>query len=404
MRIIHTSDWHLGKSLEGVTRIDEQKKFCEEFIEMAEEKKADMIIIAGDIYDTYNPSADAETLFYDTIEKLSKNGKRYIYIIAGNHDNPDRLESIVPFASKRGITILGYPYSKAVVGKYDGFEIVEAEEGYTKVSINGEVVNVLGLPYPSEKRLNEVVLNFDSDEDMQKSYSNKVGDIFKKLEENYKEDEINIAVSHLFVVGSEITDSERRIELGGSLLVEKKDLPQNSQYIALGHIHKPQRMSKKLNAYYSGSPIQYSKSERNTAKSVYIVDIEANKEPEVTQGFVRNYRPIVLFKCENIEEAVKISEEKKNEDIFSYFEVKATESLNPEDIRAIKKNMKNVLEIRPIISKEEDFDKKEVIDINKGNIGEYFIDFFKKSNNGIEPSNEILNIFRELIENEEIEQ
>ena len=401
MRIIHTSDWHLGKNLEGVSRIDEQEKFCNDFVSMVRDKNADAVIIAGDIYDTYNPSAEAEALFYETIEKLSDGGERFVYVIAGNHDNPERLESVIPLASKRGVTILGYPSSRAVEGKFRGFEILEAKEGFTKVEINGEVLNIIGIPYPSEKRLNEAILDFEDEKSMQKSYSAKVGDIFRNLQENFRDDEINIAVSHIFVVGSEITDSERRIELGGSLLVEKSDLPEKSQYTALGHIHKPQRMSKNFNAYYSGSPIQYSKSEKNTAKSVYIVDVKAGSEAVVTQEFVKNYRQIAVFKCDSIEEALEISRERGDEDIFAYFEIKATESLDPEDIRTIKKNMKYVLEIRPVISREADFEKKEVVDINRGNIGDYFIDFFKKNNGGIEPSNEILNIFRELISGEE---
>ena len=109
--------------------------------------------------------------------------------------------------------------------------------------------------------INEVIKG-DTDREQQISYSKKVGDLFRKLEQNFEEGSINIATSHLFVVGGESTDSERPIELGGSLLVQKNDLPQNSQYTALGHLHKPQKASERLHAYYSGSPIQYSKSER----------------------------------------------------------------------------------------------------------------------------------------------
>ena len=403
MRIIHTSDWHLGKSLENISRMEEQIKFCEDFIALVEEKNADAVIIAGDIYDTYNPSAAAEALFYDTIEKLSCNGKRYVYVIAGNHDNPERLETVNPLVQNKGITILGYPKSIAATGKYSGFEIVEGKEGFTKVKINDEVINIIGMPYPSEKRLNEVIEGYRNEEDMQKSYSQKIGDLFRELEKNYRDDEINIAVSHIFVVGSNISDSERRIELGGSLLVEKDDLPSKSQYTALGHIHRPQRMSKKFNAYYSGSPIQYSKNERTSSKSVYIVDLEPGKEAVVQEEFVKNYKPIELFKCNGIQEALEVAEKNADKDIFSYFEITTEKSLEAEDIRTLKKTMKNVLEIRPIISGADEFEKKEVVDINRGNIEDFFKDFYKE-NKGTEPSEDVLNIFRELVsEDEEVE-
>lgn len=400
MRIVHTSDWHLGKSLENVSRLDEQEKFCNDFVKLVEEKRAEIVLIAGDIYDTYNPSAAAENLFYNTIERLSNGGKRYVHIIAGNHDNPERLEAVNPVVANKGITILGYPKSVSRKGKYSNFEIVESKEGFTKIRFGEEIVNIISMPYPSEKRLNEVIEGYADEEDMQKSYSQKIGELFRELESNYRDDEINIAVSHIFVVGSSVSDSERRIELGGSLLVEKKDLPLKSQYTALGHIHKPQRMSKEFNAYYSGSPIQYSKSERNSAKSVYIVDLNVGEEALVTQEFINNYRPIELFKCKGIEEALEIANKKKDSDIFSYFEIVTDKSLETEDIRNLKKTMKNVLEIRPIIESSNEFVKKDIVDINRNNIEKFFMDFFKE-NKGTEASDDILNIFRELISEDE---
>lgn len=400
MRLVHTSDWHLGKSLENISRLDEQEKFCNDFVRLVEEKEVDMVLIAGDIYDTYNPSAAAENLFYSTIERLSAKGKRYVHIIAGNHDNPDRLQAANPILANKGISILGYPRSIAQKGKFEGFEIIEAKEGFTKLKFKDEIVNILSLPYPSEKRLNEIIDGYRDEGDMQKSYSQKVGEIFRNLETNYRDNEINIALSHIFVVGSNISDSERRIELGASLLVEKKDLPARSQYTALGHIHKPQRMSKEYRAYYSGSPIQYSKNERTFAKSVYIVDLKAGQEALVRQEFVNNYRPIEVFKCQGIEEALEIAESKKDLDIFSYFEIETDKSLEAEDIRTLKKTMKNALEIRPVIKRKDDFVKKEVVDINRGNIESFFMDFYKE-NKGLDAGEDILNIFRELVKEDE---
>ncbi|HBF5407103.1 TPA: exonuclease subunit SbcD, partial [Clostridioides difficile] len=83
MRFIHTSDWHLGKSLEGHSRIEEQAKFCEEFIKIVESNEIDMVIIAGDVYDTSNPPAQAEKLFYQTVSRLANNGQRCVLIISG---------------------------------------------------------------------------------------------------------------------------------------------------------------------------------------------------------------------------------------------------------------------------------------------------------------------------------
>lgn len=398
MKLIHTSDWHLGKSLEGKSRIDEQKQFCDDFVKLVNYENPDIVLIAGDIYDTSNPPAIAENLFYNTVLKLSQNGKRCVFVIAGNHDNPERLEAINSMAISNGIIILGYPNSKAMIHKFDGYEIIEAKPGFAKLLIRKNiVVNIISLPYPSEKRLNDSFDNFDDEYDLQNTYSKKIGDLFSKLEENFSEDEINIAISHIFVVGSEVSDSERRIELGGSLLVNKSDLPKKSQYTALGHIHKPQTASKTFNAYYSGSPIQYSKSERNTAKSVKIVDIEVGKDPIIREEYIRNYKRIELYNCKNIDEAINICNKNSDEDIFAFFEIETKDVIEQEYIREMKKLMKDIVEIKPVIKNNEYTFDNPIVDISKENISDYFIDFYKNQNEGLNPSEEVVNLFKDII-------
>ncbi|MDY4560740.1 MAG: exonuclease subunit SbcD [Peptostreptococcus porci] len=400
MRIIHTSDWHLGKNLEGRSRIDEQKKFCDDFVKIVNEENADIVVIAGDIYDTSNPPAIAERLFYDTAIRLSENGRRCVFVIAGNHDNPERLEAINGMALANGIIILGYPDSKAMISSFAGFEVIEAKSGFTKLRINDDknsVVNILSLPYPSEKRLNESFENFDDEHKLQKTYSQKVGEFFSKRERYYNDEEINIAVSHIFVVGSEVSDSERRIELGGTLLVGKNDLPQKSQYTALGHIHKPQTASKSLNAYYSGSPIQYSKGERNTVKSVRIIDLEVGKEPKIRERYIDNYKRIEVFECGDVQNALEVCEKNSGQDIFAYFEIITDDVIDQNSIREMKKLIKDIVEIKPIVRDSEEFLAEEIVEINKSNISQYFSDFYKEQNSGLEPSEDVMKLFKTIV-------
>lgn len=395
MRFIHTSDWHLGKTLEGNSRLREQEMLLTDFINTVEENDIDMVIIAGDIYDTSNPPAAAEKLFYKTVCKLADNGKRCIVIISGNHDNPERLSAITPLAEEMGILVFGYPLSKTNEAKYSGFEITEALEGCTKFDFKGEKVTLLTLPYPSEKRLNEVIKG-ETEREKQMSYSQKVGDIFRKLEENFEEDSVNIAVSHLFVIGGESTESERPIELGGSLLVQKKDLPQNSQYTALGHLHKPQKASERLNAYYSGSPLQYSKSERIYSKGAKIVEIHPNEEPIIEDIYFKNYKPIEVFKCKGIEEALDICEKNQEKDIWSYFEIITDEVISQNDIKSMKNLLKDIIEIKPIINQTYEY---EHIDTREKSMKELFIEYYKFRNK-VEPKGELLDLFLQIVEEE----
>ena len=121
MKISHTADWHLGKNLEGHSRLPEQVLFAEDFIRICQEEKPDLILIAGDIYDSYNPSAAAEKLFYETLKKLSRGGQCVTVIISGNHDNPDRLMASGPLARDHGIIM-------AEIEQYEDYK----EQSYEK--------------------------------------------------------------------------------------------------------------------------------------------------------------------------------------------------------------------------------------------------------------------------------
>lgn len=126
------------KNIEGHSRLEEQRLFLKDFINICEEEQADIIIIAGDIYDNYNPSAMAEQLFYDTLKQLSRNGDCMTVVIAGNHDNPERLVASGPLARDHGIVIAGTPNSVITPGMYGKNEITESDAGYIHAIIHGK--------------------------------------------------------------------------------------------------------------------------------------------------------------------------------------------------------------------------------------------------------------------------
>ena len=157
MRILHTGDWHLGKNLEGQSRMDEQELFLNDFIEIVERQDVDLVIIAGDVYDSSNPPARAEKMFYDTLKRISNHGKRLTLVISGNHDNPERLVAAGPLAMEHGIIMVGTPKTIVQQGDYGKHKILNSGEGFIEIEINGEKSVILTVPYPSEKRLNEVL-------------------------------------------------------------------------------------------------------------------------------------------------------------------------------------------------------------------------------------------------------
>ncbi len=351
MRILHTSDWHLGKNLEAFSRIEEQEKFLEDLEQIVEEKDIDLILVAGDIYDTSNPPSRAERLFYSSVKRLSKGGQRPIIVIAGNHDNPDRLSAANPLAYDHGVILLGRPKDSVDIGTYGDFEVVDSGEGFLEIDLRGERVIIITLPYPSEQRLNEVVCDEMKEEARRQSYSERIGEIFADLSQKYREDTINLAVSHLFVMGGEESDSERPIQLGGSLAVDVNHLPQDAHYVALGHLHKPQKVagSGKLNAYYSGSPIQYSKKEIHYSKSVRIVDIRLGQEVEIEEVYLKNYKPIEVWKCEGIADALEKCRQEGDRNIWVYLEIEVDRPLYQSEIKDLRAAMPYIIEIQPNI-------------------------------------------------------
>ena len=378
MKLIHTADWHLGKNIEGYTRLEEQRQFLKDFIKICEDEQADMIIIAGDIYDNYNPSAMAEQLFYDTLKQLSRNGSCMTVVISGNHDNPDRLTASGPLARDHGIVMAGTPNSIITPGIYGQHEITESAPGYFHAIINNEEVDMLLVPFPSEKRLNEVYLN-ETDDETQKaaSYGEKMSALFSSLKEQLHKDSIHLIASHLFVMDSIEDGSERSIQLGGSYMVGGDIFPETADYIALGHVHKPQKVPGCPNARYSGSPLPFNIKETSFHKQVISVELCAGSPCVIHELPLPVYKPIEIWHCENIEEAIEKCEENKERDCWVYLEIKTDHYIHEEDIKKMKTLKTDILSITPVLP-ENDSDDFSASDIREQPFDELVKNFYRK--------------------------
>ena len=378
MKLIHTADWHLGKNIEGYTRLEEQRQFLKDFIKICEDEQADMIIIAGDIYDNYNPSAMAEQLFYDTLKQLSRNGSCMTVVISGNHDNPDRLTASGPLARDHGIVMAGTPNSIITPGIYGQHEITESAPGYFHAIINNEEVDMLLVPFPSEKRLNEVYLN-ETDDETQKaaSYGEKMSALFSSLKEHFHKDSIHLIASHLFVMDSIEDGSERSIQLGGSYMVGGDIFPETADYIALGHVHKPLKVPGCPNARYSGSPLPFNIKETSFHKQVISVELRAGSPCVIHELPLPVYKPIEIWHCENIEEAIEKCEENKERDCWGYLEIKTDHYIHEEDIKKMKTLKTDILSITPVLP-ENDSDDFSASDIREQPFDELVKNFYRK--------------------------
>lgn len=402
MRILHTGDWHLGKNLEGKSRLEEQEEFLKDFIDIVEKENIDLVIIAGDVYDTSNPPAKAEKLFYDTLKKISQSGERLTLVISGNHDNPERLIAAGPLAMEHGIIMVGTPKTVVQTGEYGKHKVINSGEGFIEIEINGEKAVILTVPYPSEKRLNEVIYEeMDSEEEKLKSYGDKIKALFDNLKSNFREDTINLVTSHLFAMGSEEGGSERSIQLGGSFIVSGECFPEEAQYIALGHVHKPQIVpGTNKKARYSGSPLHYNRKEINYKKSCYVVDVKAGEEAKVKDVLFKVYKPIEVWKCNSIEEAIKKCEEEGHKSSYVYLEIDTDRFIREDETKLMHSKKEDIIAIIPKIKGNEE--EEDLGTIAEKPVEQIFREFYKKEK-GVEPQDDVINLFLNLMGREELE-
>ncbi len=400
MRILHTSDWHLGKTLDSINRLEEQKQFIDELCGIAEKEAVDLVLVAGDIFDTYNPSSAAEGLFYDAMDRLNAGGKRAIVVVAGNHDSPDRLCAASPLAFRNGIFLLGYPASDVTV--FGSSSILQAGPGWLEIKPGASEHSavIIALPYPSESRL-EMLISAEPREDrLQQAYSDKIAELLKDLSGNFRKDTVNLIVSHLYLRDGKTSDSER--QLGGALAVDPEQLP-DAHFIALGHLHRPQRIkSSPSPAYYSGSPIAYSFSEADYSKVVYIVNAVPGKSAEVREVFLNSGKPLKQWRAKKgIEEALGWCEEGRDSNAWIDLEVYTDRALTMEEQKRLRELNPGIINIRPVIIDEKEstisFENRE-----GKKIEELFGDYYRYRT-GTEAAEELLATFLEVLNDDKEE-
>ncbi|MNO39410.1 Nuclease SbcCD subunit D [compost metagenome] len=383
MRILHTGDWHLGRTLEGRSRQKEQEQFIDELVEIADASQADLILMAGDVYDSVNPPAAAEQLFYDAAARLTANG-RPLVVISGNHDQPERVASVSPLVRRQGITLVGMPTSEPVT--------VQAVR-------TGEVAKIAALPYPSEARLGELLAGDAGEDELRLAYSARVGRLMNLLGREFTPQTVNLAMSHIYVLGGVESDSERPIQVGGAYTVDPTALSCGAQYTALGHLHRAQRVKGDGMIRYSGSPLAYSFSEAGQAKSVALIEVAPGGEPSFEEIYLRCGRPLVNWKSSGgLQEVYSWLDEGKDAAAFIDLELRLTEAMSLNDIQRLRKSREGIIHIRPVYPQMEQ--ELEEMARSRMPVQELFRRFYLRQTGGAEPEDGLIELFLELAEEE----
>ncbi|HHH54672.1 MAG TPA: exonuclease subunit SbcD [Bacteroidetes bacterium] len=399
MKILHTADWHLGKKLEGYSRLPEQKDVLDEICKIAQEEKPDAILISGDVYDTYNPPIEAVELFYKTVKSLSRNASIPVFVIAGNHDSPDRIEAVDPLAVENGIFLLGFPDSTVRHVKLDsGLEVIKSEPGFVELKLvsTNEKLRVLFTPYANEIRLKTALNMENPEEELKQLLSEK----WNELAEKYCDSKgVNILMSHNFFIKKgekpvEDSDDEKPIlYVGGAQAMEVDLIPGNIQYTALGHLHRYQNVNTDSSpVIYSGSPLSYSFAEAGQDKFIVISDVLPGKTPDVRRVKLNSGKKLLRKKFDNIDDAVLWLNE--NQDTLLELTIKMDDFLSSTDRQRLYSAHDGIISIIPEI-KNITVSEEKILDLEQSMeklFEQYF--YFKK---GQTPNNRIKKLFKEII-------
>ncbi|MFG3519800.1 exonuclease SbcCD subunit D [Nocardia nova] len=254
MRMLHTSDWHIGRTFHGVDLLADQARALEAVAELVAAQQVDVVVVPGDVYDRSIPSADAIAVCNKGFEAIRAAGAT-IVATSGNHDSPTRLGALGSFAAAGGLHL------RTSVAEVDRPVMLADEHG---------PIACYGIPY-----LEPEITRAELDVPQARSHAEILDAALARIraDRQRRGDPRTVVLAHAFVVGAEATGSERSIAVGGVETVPLSAF-EGIDYVALGHLHSPQTLSESVR--YSGSPLPYSFAERSHRKAVWIVDLDAD--------------------------------------------------------------------------------------------------------------------------------
>ena len=282
MKILHTSDWHIGKQLQKIDLTSEMELFFDWLVGIIQKEKIELLLVSGDVFDQSNPSQNSLTQYYDFLKRMVP-FKCKVVITGGNHDSASMLNAPKQILELVDVKVVG----GAVENIKDLF--------FSFPNGKNELV-VAAVPYLRDRDIRKAAPGesyADKIEQIREGLKAYFGEVNAYFQDNYTDAKF-ILMGHLYVQGAKNSDSERQIQIGNQAGVEQGIFGSVPNYVALGHIHKPYAVSKSNNIYYSGSPIGLSFSEKEDVKQVNIVDTSV-KNVAVSILPVPKFRKVICF-------------------------------------------------------------------------------------------------------------
>ncbi len=258
MKIVHTSDWHVGRRWKGIQRLDELEAVLDHLASFIEEHAIDIVLHTGDVFDSRNPPAEAEQLVNRFLVRVGRTGAQML-VLAGNHDDPLRFDARSLLTEFVNVQIIGRPRTASRGGTR------------TLVTRGGETAVVAALPFASPGAWVSALDLAGEEAGARKKYAEMFHLAVEDLCGAYQPDAVNLLMAHTHIEGALFGESERRVHIGEDWAAAPEALPSTASYIALGHMHKPQKIDGPRPAWYAGSLLQMDFGEAGEEKSFIVV-------------------------------------------------------------------------------------------------------------------------------------
>ncbi|AWW31224.1 exonuclease sbcCD subunit D [Echinicola strongylocentroti] len=406
LKLLHSADWHLGKRLQEYSRLPEQQLVLEEMISIADREEVDLVLLAGDIFDSFNPSHEAVELLYKSLRRLSKDGKRPIIAISGNHDSTQFISAPDPLARELGILFYSRYDQEIATGTLDsGLQITRSAPGFVELKLPqyNFPVRIILAPYA-----NEVLLKtYLGEEDKEAALREVLGKKWQNLADNYCDDTgVNLFMGHFFFMKEgkkpeAEPESERPIlHVGGTQALYTHLIPDSIQYAALGHLHRYHAVdSSPCPVVYSSSPLAYSFSEAGQEKKVVLVEAEPNKPVQYQPIALKEGRPLYQKAFSNLADTLAWLE--TNPYCFVEIIYETETSIDAETRKTIMKAHDGIVNLIPRLTGDLSLQNTglQAEDLGK-DMGMLFSRFYQSAK-GVEPNEEINALFNEIISQNE---
>jgi exonuclease SbcD len=336
VRILHTGDWHVGKTLRGRSRAEEHEQVLAEIVEIARDRQCDLIVVAGDLFDTAAPTAEAEKIIYRGLLDLASTGAS-LAIVAGNHDNPRRLAAVRPLLELTDVhvaPILARP----------------GEGGTRRIETrSGKKATLALLPFLTQRGIVKADDLMSKDAaDHGGAYADRAQRIIQALCAEMTAGSVNVLIGHAMVHGGLVGGGERSAHTIFEYSIPATAFPASLHYVALGHLHRPQKIAAACPVWYSGSPLQLDFGETDDAKSVNVVEALPGKPATVETVPLTRGRRLRTVRG-TVEQVVALADESRDDYLRVDVDAPPTAGLADE----IRKALPNAVDVRLTRTRDE---------------------------------------------------